>query len=1105
MSGDEVRRPRPIGQLPVPPGALSNLKAHIYELYLAAGAPSLDTMTEWVAADDDLAGAPARDTIRRIIRDPVTPPSQADVVAVVSVLATAAGRDTGQAANAVRDLWVAARLEVTPGIPLEEVRDPFELEVHRPIVLGEVTGLPPYVRRAHDYHLAEVVERAKAGVSAAVVLVGGSSAGKTRACWEALQPLRDVDGWRLWHPYDPTRGEAALAGLDRVGPRTVVWLNETQEYLKDHSERIAAKLRTLLAASSRAPVLVLGTLWPEHHAALTQTPGTQVRQVLEDVVVPVPEFFAGADFAAMTAAARKDTRLAWAIEHADDGQITQYLAGAPELLVRFDTAPAPAKALLWAAMDLRRFGHREALPQSLLEHAALAHLTRAQQAVLAPDWLERALAYTARPAKGALGPLTRVVTESTPMYRLADYLDQIGRTLRAESIPAIAFWRAVSVHAHPGDLNTIGQAAADRGLLAAAAQLRKNAVVAGYPQEAQKLLSPGRSDDIESAEWLAHHCPLKDPAVLRSVVSALHSGGFDRQLAALLARNPAISVDVDATEEVVGLLGVLHKVCAAEQVVGLAGRAAALCPVDSLLGAGHLGHWLNEVGASGDVDLLQRRIVADSPLTDTHSVLGLLEHLRNSGEVELTAALLARDPAAQVDVENFDGVGPLVLWFHTAGATGQAASLASRAAAQAPLLRVSMVIYLMSCLRSIGAVEEFDVLAERIVHIPLTPMFIFVAAYYPVILQQAGAVDLANALASRLASDVPLTDSFQIEYVLRHFQDIGASEHARRLAVRAAQGLVFDSFKSPSITDLVRKLRETGNDDQVDVLLARAVAEIRLHNTAGVNELLRCLHNTHATGHATALLTRDPATHATLDNPLTVARLLEQLHRMGATLQLEVMAARVGDVSPSSVSGVADLLLCLRRLKLEQPLASLTERAARWIPLDNFDELSKLLQEVSGTGTTEQLEALTARVAEMLPCFRETKDMVRVLAQLRTIGATGHAAALAGRIIAEIPDHETAASLVYELNDIGAADLVRKVVARVDRLPLGKLGRYSPSLVRALETVEAVEERAALMNLFPAVGAFSWFKQWDDHADRFRFGREPDGRPTSPWGWDDLG
>jgi hypothetical protein len=49
---------------------------------------------------------------------------------------------------------------------------------------------------------------------------------------------------------DPTGPGAALAALDQVRPRMVVWLNETQEYLGtigDDAERVAAKLRALLA------------------------------------------------------------------------------------------------------------------------------------------------------------------------------------------------------------------------------------------------------------------------------------------------------------------------------------------------------------------------------------------------------------------------------------------------------------------------------------------------------------------------------------------------------------------------------------------------------------------------------------------------------------------------------------------------------------------------------------------------------------------------------------------------------------------------------------------------------------------------------------------
>src|SRR5579859_7640834 len=134
MSGDGkgsgVRRPRAISRPRVPPGPLADLKALLYELSLRAGPPTLDAITAAVAADDELAGAPGRDTIARIIGAPGMPASLADVAALATVLARAASWDPDDAASRVRDLWVAAQLAPAVGVPLTEVTDPFALEVH---------------------------------------------------------------------------------------------------------------------------------------------------------------------------------------------------------------------------------------------------------------------------------------------------------------------------------------------------------------------------------------------------------------------------------------------------------------------------------------------------------------------------------------------------------------------------------------------------------------------------------------------------------------------------------------------------------------------------------------------------------------------------------------------------------------------------------------------------------------------------------------------------------------------------------------------------------------------------------------------------------------
>src|SRR5204863_454267 len=80
---------------------------------------------------------------------------------------------------------------------------------------------------AHDARLREAVQAASDGHSRLVTVVGGSSTGKTRACWEAIQPLAErPEPWGLWHPFDPSRPAAVAAALADVGPYTVVWLNE---------------------------------------------------------------------------------------------------------------------------------------------------------------------------------------------------------------------------------------------------------------------------------------------------------------------------------------------------------------------------------------------------------------------------------------------------------------------------------------------------------------------------------------------------------------------------------------------------------------------------------------------------------------------------------------------------------------------------------------------------------------------------------------------------------------------------------------------------------------------------------------------------------------
>jgi hypothetical protein len=487
---------------------------------------------------------------------------------------------------------------------LAEVIDPFALEVHRPVQADDpppgLPALPVYVLREHDRTLAEAVRASAAGNSGIAVLVGGSSTGKTRACWEALDLLRDLpQPWRLWHPIDPSRPEAALRELPSIGPRTVVWLNEAQFYLDAPDglgEQVAAGLRELLRHPGRGPVLVLATLWPQFWDTLTarppagqDDPHAQARELLSGQDITVPAAFT-ADQVEMLAGTA-DPRLAMAAT-ARDGQVVQFLAGAPELLARYRNAPPAAGALITAAMDGRRLGMGVALPLGFLEAAAPGYLTEDQWDQLDEDWLQQALDYTAADSKGTRGPLTRIrprlspddAPAPNPAWRLADYLDQHGRQSRRSIIPPTPFWTAVAVFAAPSDLGALARAAESRGLLRDAARLRKRAGAHGNTRAIAALLTSLHSLHLtgtESAQWAAANATLDDAGAVAWLLWALQTIGAADQIAALLARDPAAHANLDDSYAVARLVQALRRAGAADQTKALAARAAAEANVDA--------------------------------------------------------------------------------------------------------------------------------------------------------------------------------------------------------------------------------------------------------------------------------------------------------------------------------------------------------------------------------------------------------------------------------------------------------------------------------------------------------------------------------------------
>ena len=815
---------------------------------------------------------------------------------------------------------------------LDEVTDPFALEVHRPVQLDEeqagLPDLPPYLPREHDAALARMVTAAAQGRNQIAVLVGGSSTGKTRACWQALHLLRDQPGpWRLWHPIDPTRPAAALRDLPGIGPRTVVWLNEAQFYLDPAEgrlgEQVAAGLRELLRDLSRAPVLVLATLWPQFWDTLTARPAVggddryaQARDLLAGHDIAVPAALTPPQVRQLTGAA--DPRLALAAAAAkEDGQVIQFLAGAPELLARYRNADATAKALIHAAMDARRLGMGAGLQQAFLEAAAPGYLTDDQWDALGEDWLAQSLAYTAVPAKGARGPLTRIrprparnaartrgdqpasmTAVMEPLYRLADYLDQHGRAHRASHIPPPEFWSAAAAHAAPGEQAALGAAAHARGLYRAAAQLHKNAAAAGNTRAVHYLSDPPAClrADPRPAHWAAVHAPLDNPGTVAFLLDSLRRAGADEPAAALLARDPAAHVHLDDPFGVALLLLRLRAAGADEQAAALLARDPA----------------------------------AHVYLDDPFGVAFLLDRLREADAREQAAALLARDPAAHAALDNPGAVAWLLNSLRQAGAREQAAALADRAAAHVHLDLDDLddVAFLLDSLREAGAREQAAALAERAVaHVHLDDPG--AVAFLLDSLREADAREQAAALLARdPAAHAALDNPGAVARLLDSLREADAREQAAALLAR--DPAAHAALDNPgAVARLLDSLREADAREQAAALLARdPAAHAALDDPGAVAFLLDSLREADAREQAAALLARDPAAHAALDDPGAVAFLLDSLRKAGAHEQAAALLARdpAAHVHLDGPSGVAPLLDRLRKAGAREQATALAGR-----------------------------------------------------------------------------------------------------------------------------------------------------------------------------------
>src|ERR1700722_16314322 len=313
----------------------------------------------------------------------------ATAVAAVVVTVGAVWQDRYRQAARRRD-EVGLRTEdgclVLPNGQMPEVRDitdPVRLGVHMAApatVPAESSGggdefehVPAYVPRDVDARLRECL-----AAGGFVLLVGDSTAGKTRAAFEAMAATLPKNV--LVCPSGREAGSVAVTQAAQTR-RCVLWLDDLERFLGSGGLTAAQLGRLIIGAGHHR--VILATLRAVEEARLADAAADadegarnalrDTRQVLDQATtIRMARMFSPEELE--RARARDwDPRVAEALAHSREYGIAEYLAAGPQLLRDWEDARGAAAgrhargaALVAAAIDLRRAGYTGPIPRVVL-------------------------------------------------------------------------------------------------------------------------------------------------------------------------------------------------------------------------------------------------------------------------------------------------------------------------------------------------------------------------------------------------------------------------------------------------------------------------------------------------------------------------------------------------------------------------------------------------------------------------------------------------------------------------------------------------------------------------------------------------------------------
>ncbi|MEU5894481.1 tetratricopeptide repeat protein [Streptomyces sp. NPDC047461] len=296
-------------------------------------------------------------------------------------------------------------------LPIVARADPVKLGVHRAARgPGLPEGPPPFVRRDVSDALEEALVPGRF-----VLLVGESTAGKTRAAFEAMQAK--TSQWLLIAPSERAGVETAVHAVQNSRRSVVVWLDDVETFLGSGGLTRAA-VHSML--DGRRENIILATMRSEEHRRFTRSGslgsaerlGTDLQRQGDEVlrlatVIRLERTWSEREKEeARSAAYSDDPRIRDALGQLDRFGLAEYLAAGPQLLERYRDAWAVgehprAAALVTAAVLARRCAIHRPLTRAVLTHSAQPFLDAHGGQRLRPEPLAAAIAWATEPVHGS--------------------------------------------------------------------------------------------------------------------------------------------------------------------------------------------------------------------------------------------------------------------------------------------------------------------------------------------------------------------------------------------------------------------------------------------------------------------------------------------------------------------------------------------------------------------------------------------------------------------------------------------------------------------------------------------------------------------------------